>query len=145
MTRAEVLAFLRSHTLGVVATVSEHGAPEAAVVGIAVSDTLEIVFDTLRTTRKYRNIQRESRVSLVVGWGDEGTLQIDGVADEPAGTELERLRDVYFAADPSGRERLDWKGITHLRIRPTWMRFSDFRAAPPRIVELDAQALARPD
>jgi hypothetical protein len=29
-----------------------------------------------------------------------------------------------------------------VRVRPTWLRFSDFRADPPVIVERDAGALA---
>ncbi|VIO80174.1 hypothetical protein [Bradyrhizobium ivorense] len=40
MTRAELLAFLRTHRLAVVSTI-HHGAPQAAVVGIGVADDLE--------------------------------------------------------------------------------------------------------
>lgn len=58
--------------------------------------------------------------------------------DEPAGSELDRLREVYFAAYPDGRERLSGPGLTHFRIVPAWGRFSDFAASPePLILELD--------
>ncbi|WP_245313036.1 pyridoxamine 5'-phosphate oxidase family protein [Bradyrhizobium macuxiense] len=60
MTRAELLAFLRRHRLAVVSTVYD-GAPQAAVVGIAITDDLEIIFDTLTTSRKYRNLQADPR------------------------------------------------------------------------------------
>ncbi|WP_082077265.1 pyridoxamine 5'-phosphate oxidase family protein [Bradyrhizobium sp. LTSPM299] len=56
MTRAEFLAFLRKHRLAVVSTVHD-GAPQAAVVGIAVTDELEIIFDTLTTSRKFTNLR----------------------------------------------------------------------------------------
>jgi hypothetical protein len=31
---------------------------------------------------------------------------------------------------------LAWPGITHVRVRPTWVRVSDFTRDPPNIVEL---------
>ena len=142
MTRAELVAFLRRHRLAVEATVAANGAPQAAVVGFAVSDGLEIVFDTLDATRKYRNLQADPRIALVVGWEQEITAQIEGLADTPTGAELERIRACYFQAHPDGRERLAWPGLTHVRVRPTWVRFSDFTQAPPRIVELEVSRLA---
>jgi PPOX class probable F420-dependent enzyme len=127
VTRDELLALLRRHRLCVQASVSATGAPQAAVVGYAVSDGLEIVFDTLGTTRKAVNLRRDPRVALVVGWDEEQTVQLEGVADEPAGEELQRLKAVYFAAWPDGVERERWEGITYVRVRPTWARYSDFR------------------
>src|SRR5215831_13702057 len=75
--RAELLAFLRRHRLCVQASVSSSGTPQAAVVGFAVSDDLEIVFDTIGTTRKMANLRRNGHVALVVGWDDEQTVQIE--------------------------------------------------------------------
>ena len=39
------------------------------------------------------------------------------------------------ASYPDGLARLVWPGITHVRIRPRWLRFSDFNQRPPLIVE----------
>lgn len=136
MERSELVAFLRRYKLAVQATVSADGAPQAAVVGIAVTDDLEIIFDTVETTRKYANLMSNPRIALVIGWDDEATAQIEGIADMPLGAELERVRAAYFAVYPDGRDRLAWPGITHVRVRPTWVRYSDFTASPPRIVEL---------
>jgi len=72
----------------------------------------------------------------VIGWEDEVTAQLEGIADFPTGTELERIRECSFKAYPDGRERLSWLGIAHVRVRPTWVRYSDFTADPPRIIEL---------
>jgi pyridoxine/pyridoxamine 5'-phosphate oxidase len=126
MKRAELLEFLRRHKLGVLSTVSPSGDPEAAVVGVAFTDDLEIVFDTLETTRKAVNLRRSPKIAFVVGWDQETTAQIQGVADEPQGAELERLKDAYFLVYPDGRERQRWKGITYFRVRPHWARYSDF-------------------
>lgn len=144
MTRVELIQFLRRYKLAVVATIghpragapSSPGAPQAAVVGFAVSDELEIVFDTLDGTRKFANLVADPRVALVIGWDDAITAQIEGVADVLAGADLARLRDVYFGPYPDGRDRLAWPGISHVRVRPSWVRVSDFTRDPPSIVEL---------
>ena len=141
MDRHDLLLFLLRHRLCVQASVALGGAPQAAVVGYAVSDELELIFDTLDSTRKAKNLRRDARVALVVGW-DEQTLQLEGVADEPAGEELARLKRVYLAAFPDGVERQQWPGITYVRVRPHWARFSDFRAGGAgTITEFDAVSL----
>jgi general stress protein 26 len=125
VTRAELVAALRTYKLAVEATVAPDGAPQAATVGVAVSDAGELVFDTLTTTRKYANLVANPRVALVLGEG-EITIQVEGIADVPAGAELERMKQVYFAIYPDGRERAAWPNITWVRVTPTWARYSDF-------------------
>jgi pyridoxine/pyridoxamine 5'-phosphate oxidase len=140
MNRVELLSFLRQHRLCVQSSVTSTGAPQAAVVGYAVSDGLELVFDTLGSTRKAQNLRRNPRVALVVGWDDDQTVQIEGIADEPCGEELTRLKQVYFAAFPDGVERQAWPSIAYFRIRPQWARYSDFRPGGS-VSELDETAL----
>ena len=69
------------------------------------------------------------------------TVQVEGVADEPRGTDLEQLKELYFERFHDGPTRQAWKGLIYVRVRPTWIRMSDYSADPPRIVELDAKAL----
>jgi pyridoxine/pyridoxamine 5'-phosphate oxidase len=135
VTKAELVAFLRSERLGVVSTVDRAGRPESALVGIAASDAMELVFDTLATTRKVTNLRANPRVAIVVGgWGArEQTAQLEGIADEHVD---DRLREVYYAAYPDGRERASWRDLIYVRVRVTWARFSDFDARPPMIVEV---------
>ena len=142
MKRDELVRFLRKYKLAVQASVAPGGAPQAAVVGFAVSDELEVVFDTTEDTRKYRNLRADPRIALVIGWDDEITAQIDGLADFPTGEELDRVRECYFVVYPDGRERLAWPGITHVRVRPTWIRYSDFASYSPHVVEVSAGQLA---
>jgi general stress protein 26 len=124
--RATVLAFLRTQKFGVVSTISPEGKPEAAVVGIAVTDDLEILFDTLTTTRKIHNLRRSRNIAVVIGWDEEITVQIEGIADEPHGAELARLKLTYFSVWPECREHEKWPHITWVRVRPHWLRYSDF-------------------
>jgi len=48
VTRADLLEFIRSHTYAVQASVSPSAAPQAAVVGVVVTDRFELFFDTNR-------------------------------------------------------------------------------------------------
>ena len=140
MNRSELLAFIRRHRYAVQATTAADGAPQAAVIGVAVSDELELVFDTLGTSRKAQNLRSDPRMALVVGWDEEQTVQLEGVADEPTGDELQRLKLVYFKAFPDGPEREHWPHITYVRVRLSWARYSDFRAGGG-VVELTGAAL----
>lgn len=138
MTRADVLAFVRQYSMGVQASVSLSAAPQAAVVGFVVTDEFELFFDTLGSSRKAANLRRNPAIAFVIGGpgaGEERTVQYEGVADEPAGPELDRLKERYFAKFPDGRERLKWPGIAYFRVGPRWVRFSDFTVVPPQIVE----------
>jgi len=142
--KQEILEFLRVHRLAVQATASIDGRPQAAVVGYAITDNFEIVFDTLASTRKALNLRANPRLAFVIGGlktADERTVQYEGIADEPTGAELERLKTAYYAVFPDGPSRLSWPGLIYVRVRPSWIRFSDYNSDPPEIVELGAQDL----
>src|SRR5579884_1113448 len=141
----ELLQFLREHRLAVEASVSTSSHAQGAVVGFAISDEFEIIFDTLDSTRKVANLRQNPRVAFVIGGllpGDERTAQYEGIADEPSGAELDRLTEIYYQVHPDGRARRSWAGLTYIRVRPTWIRYSDYNVNPPQIVEFTADQLA---
>ncbi|HSQ19198.1 MAG TPA: pyridoxamine 5'-phosphate oxidase family protein [Blastocatellia bacterium] len=140
------MRFIREHRLAVEASVSRSLAAQAAVVGFAISDEFEIIFDTLDSTRKVANIRQNPKVAFTVGGltsGDERTVQYEGLADEPSGVELERLTEIYYGVYPDGRARRSWPGLIFVRVRPTWIRYSDYNVDPPQIVEFSADQLPR--
>ncbi|HKF52220.1 MAG TPA: pyridoxamine 5'-phosphate oxidase family protein [Candidatus Acidoferrales bacterium] len=152
ISRSELLEFMRANPLATVATVSHEGAPAAALVGVAVSDQLELVFDTVDTSRKFRNVQRSPRVAVVFGAAgayesgnhDERTVQYEGIADVPSGEELKRIQEeIYLKQFPDGRDRLKWAHITYVRVRPVWMRYSNYNVGPPEIAELGGAELTK--
>lgn len=135
---------MRSRRYAVESSLHPNGAPQSATVGIAVSDEFEIVFDTLGTSRKGHNLRRRPDIAFVIGsleGADERTVQYEGTADEPQGTERARLTELYFGVFPDGRERQKWPGLTHIRATPRWLRYSDYNIDPPVILEWDAAAL----
>jgi len=125
-----VFAFIASKRLAVVATVTAAGAPEAALVGFALTPKRNLVFDTVAGARKIANLRQNRRVALVVGWDEETTVQIEGVAGDPDEDAIE----AYFAAWPDGRARAGWPDIRYVVIRPIWLRYCCY-IAPSGIFE----------
>ncbi len=121
-----VYSFLRARKLAVISSIGPGGEPQSALVGFAVSPQLEIIFDTVRSARKYSNLKADLRVSIVTGWEGEQTVQYEGLATEAEGEELARAKEIYFEAWPSGIERQQWPGIAYFLVRPKWIRYSDF-------------------
>lgn len=139
-----MLEFLRQHRLAVQASVFASGGPQAAVVGFAITERFEIIFDTLDSARKVPNLRQNPKLALVIGGllpGDERTVQYEGIADEPSGEELERLTKVYYGVFPDGLSRRSWPGLVYVRVRPTWIRYSDYNVDPPEIVEFRREQL----
>jgi len=141
-TRRDLLTFMRRDPYAVQASVSRAGFPQAALVGVVVNDRFEVFFDTLDNTRKTVNLRHNPVLAFVFGATTAGTartVQYEGVADEPAGADLDGWLDLYFTRFPDGRARRLLKGITYVRIKPTWIRHSDFAVDPPEIVELSPE------
>lgn len=112
------------------------GTPQGAVVGIAVTDDFELVFDTLNSSRKWANIKARPAIAVTLGWDTE-TVQLEGTAKELTGAALTPYQQAYFAVWPDGPDRLSWPGITYFKVAPRWLRYSDFRAMPPRLLEIN--------
>ena len=81
MNRSDLLSFMREPRLGIQSSVSPTGEVQAAVVGIAVSERFEVIFDTIETSRRVHNLRRNPNIALVIGGtslGDERTVQYVG-------------------------------------------------------------------
>jgi general stress protein 26 len=140
MRREDLFGFMRGHLLAVVSSIGPRGGPQSALMGIAVTDELEIVFDTVRSSRKYANLQANPAAAFVIGWTGERTLQYEGVAEELGGEELRRCQEVYFAVWPDGEERKNGPDICYFLVKPQWIRFSDYGQSPPFIEEFQFTA-----
>ncbi|HEY1803349.1 MAG TPA: pyridoxamine 5'-phosphate oxidase family protein [Terracidiphilus sp.] len=137
MDNAALHAFMARFRYGVLSSTSRAGSPQSALVGIATTPELEIVFDTVKSSRKYPNlIERPSCSFLIGGWDSEQTVQFEGIAREPEGEELRRYQEAYFAVWTDGPARMSWPGIAYFVVRPRWIRFSDFDQRPPLIEEM---------
>lgn len=126
---------MAAQKLGVLGHQSPEGAPRSALVGICVTPELEIVFDTVSSSRKYGCLLANPAASFAIGWAGEATVQLEGQAFQPTGADLVRYQKVYFAAWPECREHMSWPGIAYFVVRPSWIRYSDYDQNPPLIQE----------
>jgi len=132
---AEVLRFMEGEKFAVLATASEDGRPEAAVMGFVVTPDLEIVFDTVRSFRKYPNLKKNPRVAWVIGCTSEISVQYEGIAKELEGAELERWRAFYEKKFPDSRGRDKWPDLTYFIVRPKWVRYGVYNPDRRRVEE----------
>jgi uncharacterized protein YhbP (UPF0306 family) len=112
--------------------------PESAVVEYA-SDGLTIIFDTDKSSRKYNNFIKNSKVSIVVGWDndvEEETLQCHGKCELLDGDELDRLKKVYFAKNPGAQKWEHEKSTAYFKVELTWLRHTDLKTYPWAITEI---------
>jgi len=86
MTVPDLYAFLSQLLLGVLSTIGPDNVPQSALVGIAVSEKLEIIFVTVKTSRKFPNLIARSTRSFVIGWAAEQTVQYEERAESLAET-----------------------------------------------------------
>ena len=135
MTLEEVFDIAKRKRFLVVSTVDQSGAPEAALMGFALTEANEIVFDTLASSRKAVNLERNSTAALVIGWDDNISLQIEGLARRPVGDDLASAKAAYFREWPDGRARENWPDIAYLVVKPRWIRYSNYAAGPPVVEE----------
>jgi pyridoxine/pyridoxamine 5'-phosphate oxidase len=126
----DVFAFVASKRLAVVTTVTPDCAPQAALVGFALAPDRSLVFDTVAGSRRIANLRQNRRVAVVVGWDEETTVQIEGIARDPDQSAGAAAIAAYLAAWPDGRPRAGWPDIRYVVIRPTWLRYCCYLGAP---------------
>ncbi len=128
--------FIKQHNLAVVTTVSQDFLPEAAVVGISALDNLELLFGTFHTSRKWQNLQKNSRVALVIGWDQGRTVQYEGEATELSENERADAMTTHLAQVPSLAKFMAKGEMAIFKVTPKWVRYSDNSIEPVDLIEL---------
>ena len=136
MTKQDILDFIKSHRLAVVSTASKDGKPEAAIVEFGELDDLTIIIDTLTTSRKYKNLQTNKNVAIVIGWDNDITVQIDATANELSGDDLSVAKEAYFAKNSRAKKWETRPDIAYFAFKPKWIRYSNVGTEPWEIEEL---------
>ncbi|MBS1908076.1 MAG: pyridoxamine 5'-phosphate oxidase family protein [Actinobacteria bacterium] len=130
-TLAALVSTVRREQRGVLATTADDGAPEAALVGIAVLDDGTLIVNAPVAARKVAHLRRDPRVALVLGAGPVRSLQVEGVAEVLEGDDRIRLGAAYDAQYPGSRSLAD--GFVVIGIRPRWIRDYDVEREPRAI------------
>lgn len=137
MNQDEIIKFIDNHSFMVISTKTDDY-PESATVEFG-NDGLTLIFDTSNTSRKFQNIQKSPKVSVVIGWDEDEnrTVQYQGIAEVLEGSELERLKSVYFAKSPEAAKWQDTDGNVYIKVSPKWVRMTDLHTDPWTITVLE--------
>ena len=137
--------FLKEHPAAHLATVNPDGKPFISTVYFYANSMAELFIATLSKTEKYKNIQADSHVALVVTDEDaQKTVQITGTASEEQNPAvkmaiLEQLATLQ-ARNKSGWPppivKLDKGQLRLIKVIPTWVRLSDFKN-PENVIQFE--------
>ncbi len=132
--RSTALAFLRSHTAGVLASASPEGKPHASAIYYVADNDFNIYFFTLLGGRKFAAMRANPSVAFVVGTLDvPQTLQMEGTVVEMRNqqdwsahvADLVKVltsNSVYYAPIT----KLDPSETVLMWLQPKWVRWADY-------------------
>lgn len=136
MDKNKVLDFIKKQKLAVLSTIGSI-APESSVLEFGETNNLEIIIDMFDSSRKYKNLQTNPNVSLVIGWDENITVQYEGVASELFGEEKEKYQKIYWEKNPEAKRWATRERIVYFKISPKWIRYSDLNSHPWKIFEFN--------
>ena len=134
--RQKILEVFSQHSLAVIATADKHGKPESALVGFNHLHSLEIIFGTFLTFRKYKNLLSNPQVAFVIGWDHQVTVQVEGAVYELSGTELTEMQEKYLEKYPKAHKYLHHSEERLFKVSPSWLRYTNLSSQPEEIFEI---------
>jgi uncharacterized protein YhbP (UPF0306 family) len=132
----KIYEFIKQHQLMVISTVTHDALPQAAVVGFAEKENLELIFGTFKTSRKYMNLQKNPRVAIVIGWEGGKTVQYEGEVVELEGQERSDAMNVFLSKTSSAAKFLSNLEEAIFKVVPKWIRYSNVSEDPWDIIEI---------
>ncbi|OGM26579.1 hypothetical protein A3D00_03645 [Candidatus Woesebacteria bacterium RIFCSPHIGHO2_02_FULL_38_9] len=134
--KQKIFDLLNSQDYGVLSTVSTDQKPESAVMMITVLPNNTILMGTKKESRKHKNLNGNSNVSVIV-WNGWTEAQLEGIAEIVEGSEpgFAELKDNLLKRHSDADTRIDEKTVFIL-IKPTWARYSALGQKPPEIFEI---------
>jgi len=134
----KILNFIKNQNLTVVSTIdSEIAKPESAVIAFAETENLELIFGTSNKTRKYKNLQKNSNVSFVIGWDSEvGTVQYEGIAKELSKEESVPFSTIMVTKNPRSEKFVHKEDQRYFLVKPIWIRILDMTKNPDETFEI---------
>lgn len=132
--------FLRHHTSGVLATADGAANPHASVVYYHLEDDFSILFGTKRETQKFKNLEENPQVALVVyDEQTQSTAQIVGrveVVDDE--TVVEKVLDNMQTISARNSienvppaDKLDAGGFVAVRLYPQAIKLAEYGFTKP--------------
>lgn len=126
----EILEYIKTQRICVLAVEMLDGAPHAATVHFSHTDNpLTLYFETSRTTRKCEPLfgREKSRATVVIGSNEAlmKTLQMDGTVSL---IQSEADRKLYLEKFPEKLQKTSDPTTAFFSFTPSWWRFTDWTA-----------------
>lgn len=138
----EILEFLKSNRISVLAVGMLDGTPHASTVHYAATEQEPLQF-FFKTSRNYRKAEpllagQTAKASVVVGFNETEmkTFQADGEVRLASGDELETLREVYYNKFPEKKAATEKPDSIFLTFLPTWWRYTDWGSSTDKKIIL---------
>ncbi len=135
--RKSALKFLRAQSVIVISTVSPDGEPQSATVNFITDEDFNIYFATRKSSRKFKNITSNPKVSVVAGFDVErpSTLQVQGAAEVVTENKISKLIELgegMLAHEHNWWPLLRVTGLDFaiIKITPDWARWLRFDVDP---------------
>ena len=136
-TESEIVSeFIKAHKIAILSTVTHDFLPQSAVVGIYVGKNMELFFGTFRTSRKYQNLQKNPRVSIVIGWDSGKTVQYEGEAKELSGKAVEEFKKAHLKHMNTAAKYVSKEQAVFFKVTPKWIRYVDVSKDPWDEIEI---------
>lgn len=137
--KQEILDYLKTQKVGVLAVEMLDGSPHGATIHFAQTENPLVFY--FETSKKYRKaepiLNKESvRASLVVGSdpNDMKTLQLDGQVQLISESEKEKFKKIYFGKFPEKLAKSYGDEQVYFTFTPTWWRFTDWTTPAGKLV-----------
>lgn len=135
----EVLDYIKSERVGVLAVQMLDNSPHAATVHFGYSEEARIfLFETYRPYRKCEALfgRDVSRASFVIGSNEVvmKTLQIDGSVRLLKENERELFDRVYLTRFPNKVKKAKDPNFVLFALTPTWWRFTDWTRSEGKVI-----------
>lgn len=135
----EILDYLKTQRVGVLAVEMLNGSPHAATVHFAHTESpLMFFFETHRDYRKSEPLfgKTSTRASLVIGFDESNqkTLQLDGNVRLLKNDERELFDTVYLTKFPNKKEKSADPKFVPFIFLPSWWRFTDWTRPEGKVI-----------
>lgn len=144
MDKKKIYEFLKSHPIGVLATVDSDNNPHATTIYVVVEDDLTIKFLSKRDTQKIQNLEGNNNVTLVIfEAGTQTNVQVIGQAEDVSNDAeshevfkkiLEITRQTSQAEVPPVSKLFAGNYVAY-KIKPKQIRYSNYQLHPSPSVE----------
>lgn len=135
----EILDFITSQRVGVLAIEMPDGSPHAATVHFAhTDDPLIFYFETNKDYKKSEALfgKDVSRASFVIGT-DEGTMktfQTDGSAQLVKAADMEQFKSIYLGKFSEKKDKSKDPKFVAFTFTPSWWRYTNFSGPNGKVV-----------